>query len=335
VVFSGLLLTVGATWLLYLSGLFVLWTPLPLLYWYNRSSFKDFIVAALLSLLGLLVLYHFLIPKLEPGEGGRFLAVPGLGLYEHFGPNVVAAFAMIYFLSFVLMAGLLGRSGQRRDSINRTFLLAVVAPVIMAIALMGIVAAWHQMNLLTEIRTYLMALLEQIFELGGPEGVSQQQLVFLKEHQEAIATTIVEMMPAALVLGSLLTVCCNVIAARWWFPRRPLFKHLGPLSRWKLGDRWIWLLIAAGAVFFADRYVLEARPLAIVATNVLWILGAVYFLQGLAIVSFWLQKRRSLVLKGLVYGMVILFFQVMALILTVLAIFDIWFDFRKLSSEKS
>ena len=70
----GLFLTIGATWLLYLSGLFVLWTPLPLVYWYNRSGFRGFIVAALVSLSGLAVLYHFIVPKIEPLEGGRFRA---------------------------------------------------------------------------------------------------------------------------------------------------------------------------------------------------------------------------------------------------------------------
>ena len=327
----GVAITVGATWLLYMSGLFVLWTPLPLLYRLGKTGPTPYLVSALISLCGIAALYWFLLPTLDDEGSRQFLAVPALGLYEHFGRGVVQGVALIYFSYFAAMAGSLGWSHLRRHTIDQTFWRAIIIPVVMGLVAIWLLAKGLQLSVLNEARGYLLYLLDEVIALGSRTGITGQEVLFLKEHREAIATTVLQMIPAALIIGTLFTAWCNVLAARWWFPKGPLFRHLGSLSRWKLGDQWVWGLIVAGAAYVAHIYLLEQDWLGSVAANILWVYGALYFLQGLAIISFYLSKRRSFILRVLVYGILILFFQVMAILVTVLGLLEIWFNFRKLS----
>jgi len=330
-VLPGLAITVGATWLLYMSGLFVLWTPLPLLYRLGKTGPVPYLVSALISLCGIAVLYWFLLPTPDAEGGRQFLAVPALGLYEYFGRSVVQGVSLIYFSYFAAMAGSLGWSHLHRHNIDQTFQRAIIIPVVMGLVAVWLLAKSLDLSVFNETRGYLLYLLDEVIVLGSRSGITGQELFFLKEHREAIVTTILQMIPAALIIGTLFTAWCNVLAARWWFPKAPLFRHLGSLSRWKLGDKWVWGLIGAGVAYVADIYWLEQAWLGSVAANLLWVYGALYFLQGLAIISFYLNKRRSFIVRVSVYGILILFFQVMAILVTVLGLLEIWFNFRKLS----
>ena len=86
----------------------------------------------------------------------------------------------------------------------------------------------------------------------------------------------------------------------------------------------VWFVIAGGLILL-----LPVGGLKLAGINVLIVTGTIYFLQGLAIVAFYLEKWKfPFYVKGFVYA--VLFLQQFASIAAVvLGLFDVWFDFRK------
>ena len=105
----------------------------------------------------------------------------------------------------------------------------------------------------------------------------------------------------------------------------------GPrFMKWKAPEPMIWLLIFAGfLVFFFDG------ALRLFALNLLVILLPVYFLQGLAVVdSFFQRKALSPIFRTVGYVLVILV-NPLPLLVTCIGVFDLWVDFRKPRMPKS
>lgn len=330
-------ITVGATCLLYVSGLFVIWTPLPLVHLFQRYGWQGFLVGVALALVGLGFLYGFVVPSLVTSEttGMSFFALPGLGLRGYFSGGVVRGFGLLYFVYYLLIAGSLIWSQIYHYSIERTFGFSVSFPLIACFVIVVFLAAGYGFNIAAEVKGYILHILDKLVELGEPAGLKGTELLFVRSNREQIAWRLISILPAGLFAATLLTAWSNVLLARWWFPKYGFFQHLGNLSRWKVAEKWIWIAIAGGVLYFLDYYLLHSVWLGVMAANLLLALAVVYFFHGLAIIVFWLQKRTSPFLRVAVYGTIILFFQLVAIFILALGLFDVWFDFRKLTKTPS
>ncbi len=344
---AALLISVGATWMLYVSGVFVLWTPLPLLYRYSRNGGVAFAASLLIAILGLLLLYMALLQGsgAEPGAWERWFPLPGFGFRGYFGNKVVLGFGLLYFSYYAAIAGLLGWMEEKRYSLERSFGIAIFAPLIGMALVVLVFALANEIDVMAQARNYMLHVLDNIIKVGTPAGLSGEDLRFLQTRREDIAQQVLRMLPAGAVIGTLVTVWGNVLLARLWslrFDKKrsvPLFHHFGSLTKWRMVERFVWVPIVAGAVYFLDVYLISGSGgdqgvLAIGASNILWVCGAIYFFQGLAIVAYFAQSRRSIVTKVLIYGALIFFFQVLALFVAALGLFDVWFNFRKRNFSK-
>jgi uncharacterized protein YybS (DUF2232 family) len=99
----------------------------------------------------------------------------------------------------------------------------------------------------------------------------------------------------------------------------------GDLTRWKSPPELVWLLIASGYGTF-----LPSGPLAPVAMNVFALLAGVYFCQGLVIARFYMRRWHSPCwVNGLVYLFIVIEW-LLATGVTLVGVFDLWADFRRL-----
>ena len=95
-------------------------------------------------------------------------------------------------------------------------------------------------------------------------------------------------------------------------------------AAWKASEFLVWPLIAAGFGF-----ALADGELQQVSTNLLIILLPVYFLQGLAIVNHFFNRRQvPPVMRGIGYALIAIL-NPMPIIITGIGVFDLWIDFRK------
>ena len=80
--------------------------------------------------------------------------------------------------------------------------------------------------------------------------------------------------------------------------------------------------------------ILPYKPLKIIGLNILLVLMTIYFFQGIAIVSFYFEKKQfSRMLRFVLYSLIALQ-QIVLLVVIGLGIFDMWLNFRKLEIKK-
>jgi uncharacterized protein YybS (DUF2232 family) len=158
-------------------------------------------------------------------------------------------------------------------------------------------------------------------------GFPQESLDILRERGPRIVEMIVQVAPALLFLGVALIVLVNVLLLCRRFPeRRAQWVDLANLREWK-GPEWlVWGLIVCGFVLFIPA----ASAIRLIAINLLLVIGAFYFAQGLAIVGYFFDKNNvPRFLRWLTY-VLIGFEQIFTLLIVGLGLFDLWGDFRRL-----
>ena len=80
--------------------------------------------------------------------------------------------------------------------------------------------------------------------------------------------------------------------------------------------------------------ILPHKALKIIGLNIILVLMTIYFFQGIAIVSFYFEKKQfSRMLRFLLYSLIAIQ-QIVLLVVIGLGIFDMWLNFRKLEIKK-
>ncbi len=150
---------------------------------------------------------------------------------------------------------------------------------------------------------------ERLAEL---QSVAQGMADFLQRHY--LGMTVI-------VTAALLLLAAVILAAA----ARGRYRIAGPpFHQWKLPEPTVWPLIAGGAgALLTDGWT------QIVAMNLLVVLLPLYFLQGLAIITYFFRaKGFSPIFRALGYTLVTLLHP-LPLIVAGLGVFDLWADFRR------
>jgi uncharacterized protein YybS (DUF2232 family) len=187
-----------------------------------------------------------------------------------------------------------------------------------------------QMDLGGDMRRGLESLFQKMIDLQQMAGVEEKDLVLLKSAAPLVVTRFLQVLPSLWIDLTLVVIGLTVLFLRRWMPGVRLFPNWPKLGAWRLKESWIWLPIAAGTLYFANSYLIGSSPVAVAVVNVLIVLGAVYFFQGLSVVSFFFKTRLSPMLRMVGYVAFFLFFQVGLVAVTAVGLMDFWFDFRKL-----
>jgi uncharacterized protein YybS (DUF2232 family) len=188
-----------------------------------------------------------------------------------------------------------------------------------AMALYSLLSGHHIHQILSDEIT---ASLTQAMALYEKSGVTGDELAQVKRSMEAATALMVRIYPALTTLLLALMTGCNVALMR-----RPAarlgYVSAGQFSEFRVPEPLIWLLIAAGFSLLAPD-----RALTTPALNVMVVLVALYFLQGLAvIITITGRHALSRVLRLLFYALLLLQPYV-AGVVAIIGIFDLWGDFR-------
>lgn len=328
--------------LLFLSGLLVWLSPLPVFYCFKKRGTRAGFFAVALSLGCLAGLYLGLLPWVQGHYGmdaaARYLfwlpgvaAVPGLSWQA-------GSFGLAYFLFYAAMGGMLGFWEGKET--NATRLGAKVLGILTLVIFIWVL--WQTGGNLklfiqqteNQFQTFLTQMSSQVPEDAGKE--LRDQLALLQTHGERIVYYTVRLIPGMLFAGILFIFWLNLLLARKLFIKDQFFKELGPLKRWQLPFSFVWGLIGLALLLLADIYFFKVGYFKFLALNLFIPLGLIYFFQGLAILAYYAQ-RWSIppLVKLLGYLVFLIFFQPIGVVLLSLGFFDSWFDFRKLTPKEA
>jgi len=238
-----------------------------------------------------------------------------------------------YFFSFGLPAMIMCLMIERR----RPFELIVASAgsaMFIAMVCAGLIARSGTFGV---ARTIYHDLTKEPFFLGwlmrvmvsGPELYRHFRIEtpLTAETQAAIVRLVIRLSPALVLLAAAFSVLLN-LRVFWRFAgsRRLNYKLFGDLMRWSAPEWLVWPLVSAG---FAWWLIPLARVREI-ALNGLLVTAAIYFCQGLAIVAFYLQTLAVPTIARAIIYLIVFVQPVVAMIICVAGIFDLWIDFRRI-----
>ncbi|PLY06722.1 MAG: hypothetical protein C0622_00780 [Desulfuromonas sp.] len=235
-----------------------------------------------------------------------------------------AMYALLAYVGLFGIGSLLLPYSLRRDTPwDRSLILAVFGS---ALASAAMVAA-----LIVVSGTSLPELVDKAIEVQTSEamriyrdiGITGEQLQEMEASLNGLAVQIRDNI-YGLYLGTLLGIHALCLLCLQLFRAGHYRIVGGPFIQWRLPQKLIWGLIAGG--FLAVIPVAGAKG---AGWAILSVLLPLYFLQGLAVISFLMQRNNtSLLVKGLFYALTVILYP-LSLIVTSVGVFDLWIDFRR------
>ena len=282
-----------ASALLFMSAFFAIFAPFPLLIARLRSGTKWFLVA---------LLTNSLVVALASGwtSFGAFLILGGV------------------------VAATMGAGFERGWRVERVALFGVLGIFSAGFAWLVAYSAFSHVGVFEQLRHQFTLVVDIMVQAvaAGPEGLRTGILAGaeISEWREALVSEL----PGAIAVFALMTVVLNMIIAIRLNPAGVREKcGLGPqfLLHWRAPEVLVWPTIFAGFLLLFDL-----GPAAWAASALFKSLMAVYALQGLSILAFFLELWR---IRGgfRTVALVIAIFLMTPLLLS-LGFFDLWFDFR-------
>lgn len=271
-------------------------TPLPtLLAYYRWGSPQAFWVPGGTTLLGYVLLAYLNVPQSLP-----------------------------YLMEMVLLGLLIGLGMRRGWSVERT-----VATASALVFTAGALVFWFsygggeegsKMVMERDLHDAIGAILQQY-------GASYSDKQLVEETLQKMLPLLLRLLPGAALSSTLMACWLNLLVAKRYCRVRNLpFPAWQEWSKWKAPDFLVWIVIGGGLVLLLPYGFLKIAGL-----NVLMVAGVIYLFQGLAIISYYFERwKLPRIFRAAAYG-IILIQQFFTLGTMLLGLFDMWFDFRRLS----
>ncbi|MFO7989881.1 MAG: DUF2232 domain-containing protein [Desulfotignum sp.] len=233
------------------------------------------------------------------------------------------AFDTLYFGALLMTGLFLGECIEKHCGIEKTMIFTVTGVLGVSLAAFGVYAIFQAQGIGEMIQGYISQYLELTSALYTDMGIEKQQI-------DALNAAFVVVMPGMFIVSYMTTVWLNVLIIKRLLARIGIqLKNMAALNRFRAPDTLVWAAIGLGVLL-----ALPVGPVKYVVINCLIILLLIYFFQGIAVISFYFQKKESpTFLKVFCYGLIAV--QIYFLILVIgLGFFDNWINFRKLETQK-
>ncbi|AOY57874.1 conserved uncharacterized protein, DUF2232 [Desulfococcus multivorans] len=241
-----------------------------------------------------------------------------------------ASFELLFFFELMVMGYVLGEVLEQRLSVEKTVLLTVGIVMVSGGVCLTVYSAFLGVGTGEMISDYVDRNLQMTMALYQSIGMSEEMIDAVSESLETIRFFLVHVLPALAISSVLFMTWMTLVMAKFVAPRFGLaYPDFGRLNLWRAPEFLIWGVIGSGGILlFADG------RLRMAGVNGLIILMTIYFFVGIAIVSYYLEKKQlPLFLRICVYSFIAL--QQIAFFLVIgIGLFDMWLNFRKLETQK-
>lgn len=231
-----------------------------------------------------------------------------------------------FFFELGLVGFILSEVFSMNLSVEKT--VAVTTGVVIATGgvMLGLYGLLSTKSLWGLMSDYLQGNLQLALAIYKEMEVSEERIAILSQSMEGILYAMLRITPAIAIVATLFVVWSNLLLARPLLRSRDLFcPDFGTLNEWKAPEPLVWLVILSGVLILMPN-----QGLRLLGINGLIIMMMIYFFQGIAIVSFYFEKKQfPKLLRGVLYGLIAL--QQLLLLLVIAAGFlDMWIDFRRM-----
>ena len=247
----------------------------------------------------------------------------------------VVGWSSIGTVAFLFELGLVGLilpevfemnlSVEKTVGITTGAVLATGAVMLALYSLLSTASPW------AVVSDYLEKSVEMAIAMYREIDASEEKIEILARSLEGILYLMLRIIPAIVIVITLFVVWSNLLLARSLLRSKELFcPDFGKLNQWKAPEHLIWVAIASGGLL------LFAHPgIKMLGINGLIVIMMIYFFQGIAIVSFYFEKKQfPKVLRAILYGLIAMQ-QLLLLVVIAVGFFDVWIDFRRTGKVES
>ena len=280
--------------------LFSMFIPLPVLFYRAKLGRRHGMIVPLVAIAVMGLVFGGVTMDIFFFSGLMFL---GFAMSEMFEKELSVEMTVVTACGIVLGAGLVG-----------ILLYSMVAKT----GIYALVSAYVATNLALSLDLYKGI------------GIPQETIDTISGSFDQIQYVIVGILPSLAAASTLFVAWTNLIAARPIMERRGLyFPDFGRLNRWQAPEFLVWGVIGCGLIM-----VMPVTGIRLIGVNGLLVLLTIYFIQGIAIVSFYFEKKKLPRAIRVVLYMMIAFQQLFLLVIICIGLFDIWINFRKIGINK-
>lgn len=284
-------------WLVPLVGAFItIWAPAPLVALYRRQGSRSGRRALIAALVGAVLIVGSLI-------------------------GMAAGFIYLAYAATALILGEAYVWGQSDENG-----IAVAAGVSWAAILIVTWASGLMDNSGQVWLDYWTRQTGAVVQAYRESGLTPERLEDVRQTLMLAGRLIAHLALGILACGALIVAWANQLLARRLSPAdgRPA------LDTWRAPDRLVWVLIAAGAIMvLLDGFWFWT------GANLVIVLSLIYFFQGIAVVAFWLKKKNTPRLLRVGIYLLVAVEIFLALLVALMGLFDLWFNFRRLGKESA
>jgi len=267
----------------------------------------------------------YLVMRCDLATGCGAVVLVSLGLWGGGDAAAVGSYLLQFGIGSLLLAGLLRRGGGW----NRAVALSVLTVVAVSAAAIAGYAFWQGTSLHGLVDGYVKSQLDQAMEIYRSANLPAEQLKEFRSLAEGTGAFLLRAYPALVVVvtGVLQLLTLLLLSAL----SRGSYQIPGPEFRlWRANEWFIWPLIAGGFGLTFGTGLVQT-----VALNVVTVLLPIYFLQGLAVVSYYFARKGISPLFRAIGYLLLTIFNPLPLIVTGIGVFDLWADFRKPRIKKT
>jgi uncharacterized protein YybS (DUF2232 family) len=238
---------------------------------------------------------------------------------------------ILFFFELLLLGFIMSELFEMDLSVEKTMLYACGSVMLAGIACLLFYSKIAEIGIFALVAQYIAKNLELTLVLYKNMGVSDQTIQMISASLEKIQYVLIRIIPAIAIASTFLVSWICLLLSKPMLKSRDLFyPDFGALNLWKAPESLVWGLIGSGVLL-----ILPFTAFKITGLNGLLILMTIYFFQGIAIVSFYFERKQfPRMLRFFLYSLIALQ-QVVLLIVIGLGIFDMWLNFRKLKLKEN
>ncbi len=254
------------------------------------------------------------------------MALAGTAFILALKPSLETLWQNTGFLSLLLMGLLLSIMQHRGLSAPRAIIFTVLSLTGLALLVLLGQAFYQGISPLALLAQRGAEIMETVHQVLGEGAAAGAPLIPGVSPAEAEAT-LQRLLPGLVVTNTGLVAWLNVVLARQLEYLRTGQKPAPPLYQWALPEWLIFGIVGAGFMLFIP--VAAARS---VSLNLLLVLAALYFCQGLAVVAAWFNRLGlPRILRVISYPL--MFLNPLFFLIITLGVLDLWLDFRRLHQQ--
>ena len=224
----------------------------------------------------------------------------------------------------------LGECMEKDLPIEKIIVYSCGIVMIAGTACLMIYADMSGTGLVNTFSVYLKKNLQYTVSTYKELGVPKEQIQALTQSLDQIHYVLMRIMPSLIAAGLIFAAWLNLLGARVVLGARNLpVPFFGELKTWKAPENMVWGVIGCFLMIF-----MPVMGIKFIGINGLILLMVVYLFQGLAIVSFYFDKKDiPKIFRVLIYG-IIAIQQILLLLVIGVGFFDMWINFRRLGTQQ-